>query len=156
MLPDELGLMLLHTWRPTPTPVIQAESENFPFSVFTQELTTPTGQVSVTCTGRAAVAISAGKSTAVEIVPATGVILTGQAIDTVVVYVLQPTALTICAVQPAEPDENAASWDKAEVIATGLTLPLPEIDPSLTNSAQELAKARQRLLSNGPDRRSST
>ena len=150
VLPDELGLMLMHTWRPTATHIVGPLAENFPFRVFTQELTAPTDQASVSCTARAAVAIaiSAGKSTAAEIVPATGVTFTGQAIDTVVVYALEPTALRICVMQPAEPDKDAASWAAAEVIATGLTLPLRETDPSLVDPAHELAKARQRLLSN--------
>ena len=59
-----------------------------------------------------------------------------------------PSALRVCAVEPAEPEQDAASWASAKVVATGLTLPLHETDPSLTNSAQELAKARERLLSN--------
>ena len=150
VLLDELGVMLQHIWRPAPTGAIEPLAENFPFDVFTQQLTTPTDRVSVTCTARSAVAIaiSGGKSTAVEIVPDTGVVLTGQSIDTVVVYAMEPSTLRICAVEPAEPEQDAASWAAAEVVATGLTLPLHETDPSLTNPAQELAKARERLLSN--------
>ncbi|HEX3960770.1 MAG TPA: hypothetical protein VHZ03_29810, partial [Trebonia sp.] len=150
VLLDELGVMLQHIWRPAPTDAIEPLAENFPFDVFTQQLTTPTDRVSVTCTARStvAIAISGGKSAAVEIVPDTGVVLTGQSIDTVVVYAMEPSALRICAVEPAEPEQDAASWAAAEVVATGLTLPLHETDPSLTNPAQELAKARERLLSN--------
>ena len=150
VLPDELGLMLMHTWRPAATHIVGPLAENVPFTVFTQELTAPADQVSVSCTARAAVAIaiSAGKTTAVEIVPAAAVTLSGQAIDTVAVYALEPTALRICVMQPAEPDKDAASWAAAEVVASGLTLPLRETDPSLVDPAHELAKARQRLLSN--------
>ena len=150
VLPDELGLMLMHTWRPAATHIVGPLAENVPFTVFTQELTAPADQVSVSCTARAAVAIaiSAGKTTAVEMVPAAAVTLSGQAIDTVAVYALEPTALRICVMQPAEPDKDAASWAAAEVIAAGLTLPLRETDPSLVDLAHELAKARQRLLSN--------
>jgi hypothetical protein len=150
VLPDELGVMLLHTWRPGQTAIAPSAAENFPFSVFTQELAAATNQVSVNCTARSAfaIAISGGKSTGIELVPATGVVLTGQAIDTVVIYASLPTALRICAIKPAAPDEDAASWSTAEVLVSGLTLPLRECDPSLTDPAQELAKARQRLLSN--------
>ena len=148
VLLNELGLMLLHAWRPPPTSAIAPAAENFAYSVFTQRLNTPTDHVSVICAARAAFAIatSAGKSTGVAIVTATGVALAGQAIDTVVVYALIPTALRICAAQPAEPDEDAASWAAADVIATGLTLPLREVDPSLATPSQELAKARERLV----------
>ncbi|HTP23819.1 MAG TPA: hypothetical protein VMJ65_29730 [Solirubrobacteraceae bacterium] len=150
VLPDELGLMSMHTWQPTATSIVGPLAENVHFTVFTQELSSSTDQVSVTCTARAAaaIAISGGKSIAIEIVPAAGVTFSGQAIDTVVVYALEPTALRICAMQPAEPDRDAASWAAAEVIATGLTLPLHETDPSLVDPAHELAKARERLLSN--------
>ena len=63
MLPDELRPMLMHTWRPAATHIVGPLAENVPFTVFTQELTAPADQVSVSCTARAAVAIaiSAGK-----------------------------------------------------------------------------------------------
>jgi hypothetical protein len=144
VLSDELGIMLLHSWRPSVTAVAATTS----YSVFTQELTTPTSQVSVTCAANAAfaIAISAGKAVGCEAVTSSGASFAGPAIDTVVVYALQPTALRICSVQGAEPDEDAASWAAADVLAAGLTLPLRETDPSLANATDELARARQRLV----------
>jgi len=158
VLPDELGVMLLHNWRPgtpgpvapvPPAPVVMAAVANLPWSVFTQELATPATQVSVSCSAESAFAIAAsgGKSVAfTQIGSAGGVTLSGPSIDTVVVYARRPTALSVCAVQPADPGDDQASWASAEVIASGLTLPLHETDPSLTDAAQELARGRSRLL----------
>ena len=160
LLPDELGVMLLHNWRPgTPGPgsataampgtAVTAAAANLPWSVFTQELATPTTQVSVNCSAASAfaIAVGGGKSVAfADISPTAGVTLNGPSIDTVVVYARQPTALTVCAAQPADPAADQASWATAEVIASSLTLPLHETDPSLTDAAQELARGRSRLL----------
>ena len=146
LLPDELGVMLLHNWRPgTPGPgsptaampgtAVTAAATNLPWSVFTQELATPTTQVSVNCSAASAfaIAVGGGKSVAfADISPTAGVTLNGPSIDTVVVYARQPTALTVCAAQPADPVADHASWATAEVIASSLTLPLHEtIPPSL-------------------------
>jgi hypothetical protein len=146
VLPDELGVMLLHSWRPSATAIV----EPMAYSVFTQELATPTSQVSVTCAADSAfaIAISAGKAIGFQSVTSVGAYFAGPAIDTVVVYALQPTALRVCSVQSAELEEDAESWAAAEVLATGLTLPLLETDPNLANAAEELAKARQRLVGN--------
>jgi hypothetical protein len=158
VLPDELGVMLLHNWRPgtpgpvtaaAPAPVVIAAVANLPWSVFTQELATPATQVSVSCSAESAfaIAVSGEKSVAfADIGPAGGVTLTGPSIDTVVVYARRPTALSVCAVQPADPAADQASWATAEVIASGLTLPLHETDPSLADAAQELARGRSRLV----------
>jgi len=151
VLPDELGLMRLHSWRPPPPPTaaVTPAASNFAYSVFTQTLSAPTDRVAITCTANTAfaIAISGGKATAAETVPATGLGLTGQAIDTVVVYAMLPSTLRICVLQSAEPEADAASWATADVLATGLTLPLRETDPSLATPAQELARARERLVS---------
>ena len=41
LLLDELGVMLQHIWRPSPTDAIEPEAENFPFDVFTQQADHP-------------------------------------------------------------------------------------------------------------------
>jgi hypothetical protein len=118
----------------------------------------PTDRVSITCTANTAfaIAISGGKATAAETVPATGLGLTGQAIDSVVVYAMLPSTLRICVLQSAEPETDAASWATADVLATGLTLPLRETDPSLaTPAVQSLFDAhRARLRRRDPEQRS--
>lgn len=160
VLPDELGVMLLHNWRPgTPGPgqataavpaaVVVAAVANLPWSVLTQELAARAPQVSVSCSAESAfaIAVSGEKSVAyAEIGPTAGVTLTGPSIDAVVVYARRPTALSVCAVQPADAAADQASWATAEVIASRLTLPLHETDPSLADAAQELARGRSRLV----------
>lgn len=155
LVPDELGVMLLHSWRPNspaahphPTTAVASMAINVPWSVFTQELTSPAGQISVGCSALSAfaIAISNGKSVASADVGPAAVTLTGQDIDTVVVYARQPTDLSVCAWQSADPAGDQKSWAGADVIASGLTLPLHETDPSLSDAAQELAKGRTRLV----------
>lgn len=152
VLPDELGIMLLHTWRPgtdaRPGATVEPSAANIAWSVFTQELSTPTAQVSVNCSAASAfaIAISHGKSVASADIAAATVILSGPDIDTVAVYARVPTALTVCAGQPADPTGDAHSWAAADVLATGLTLPLNQTDPSLSDPASELAKGRSRLV----------
>jgi hypothetical protein len=120
-----------------------------PVLVFTQELAQPSERVSVACECRSgfAVALSASQGVALQpLAPGATVAIEGAAIDTVVVYAQAPSSLEIC----AEFDEDAAiterEWEQAEVIASGLTLPLHETDPSLSTRAEELARARSRLL----------
>jgi hypothetical protein len=150
---DELGVMLLHDWRPqatAPGELPVAHASNFPWSVFTQELTAATQRVTVTCTAASAfaIAVSHGKAVAVSALSAGSAGLPGSDIDTVVVYAMRPAALTICSVVPAEPERDQASWAAADVLASGLTLPLHEADPSLHNETMELARARERLVGN--------
>ena len=153
VMPDELGVMLMHTWRPDlPTTLSGApvsEAENLAWSVFSQELTTAAPRITIACTARTAfaIAVSAGKSVAYADVPATGTAaLTAANIDTVVIYARQPTSLSVCTRQSADPTADRAAWDDATVIASGLTLPLHETDPTLATTSQELAKARARLV----------
>ena len=120
-----------------------------PVLVFTQELETPTDRVTVACGSKVAyaVALSAGKGAALQPVPPTvPVALSGMSIDTVVVYAVAPSSLQICADVPADPAGDEHEWEQAEVIASGLTLPLHEADASLATRQDELARARSRLL----------
>jgi hypothetical protein len=131
---------------PPPFPTVSADT---PVLVITQELVQPADSISVACESKAAflVATSARKGVTLQTVPpSTGVTVTGAAIDTVSVYAISPDSLQICAQQPADPAQAARDWASAEVIATGLTLPLHECDPSLATWADEFARARARLI----------
>jgi hypothetical protein len=162
-LPDTLGTILCSPGRwpvrqpgPQPSPPLAASPAPFPavsadtpVVVFTQELAQPSDAVSVTCQSKAAflVATSAGKGVSLQpIPPSAGVTVTGAAIDSVSVYAISPDSLQICAQEPADPAQTARDWAGAEVIAKGLTLPLHESDPSLATRADELARARARLI----------
>lgn len=156
-LSDALGAILCRpgSWpspqlgiQPSPWP-FPAVSADTPVLVFTQELARPADAISVACESKAAflVATSAGKGVALRAIPpATGLTVTGQAIDTVSVYAVSPDSLQICAQQLADPAQAARDWASAEVIATGLTLPLHECDSTLATRADELARARSRLI----------
>jgi hypothetical protein len=162
-LPDTLGTILCRPGRwpvrqpgPRPSPPLAASPAPFPavsadtpVVVFTQELAQPSDAVSVACQSKAAflVATSAGKGVSLQTIPpSAGVTVTGAAIDSVSVYAVSPDSLQICAQEPADPAQAARDWAGAEVIAKGLTLPLHESDPSLATRADELARARARLI----------
>jgi hypothetical protein len=131
---------------PTPFPAAGADT---PVLVFTQELAQPSDSVSVACESKAAflVAASAGKGVSLQTIPPSATVaVTGAAIDSVSVYAVSPGSLQICTQTPADPAQDAHDWAGAEVIAQGLTLPLRETDPSLAARADELARARARLI----------
>ena len=66
------------------------------------------------------------------------------AIDAVVSYLLDPQTIQYCVHQPGENEEQ--SWNDVPFIVKGLQLPIAELDPSLHNPDEELAKAKSRLL----------
>lgn len=119
-----------------------------PLSVYTQELLEPAELVFVSCAASAAFAIplSSGKAVGAAAVPAGGVTFVAQYIDTVVIYGLDVTALEICAESPVGREDFDAGWADSPVLASGLTLPLRETDPTLLTDDDELRAARQRLL----------
>ena len=167
-LPDALGTMLCRPGQwPSPAPVIQpspslqthrlvlapppfpAVSAGTRVLVFTQEFAQPADSITVACESKAAflVATSAGKGVSLQTLsPSATATVTGAAIDSVSVYAVSPDSLRICALRPADPVQDARDWASATVIATGLTLPLHESDPSLVTRADELARARARLI----------
>ena len=115
---------------------------------FIQELTVPVERAAVTATARAAVAIalSYGKAVASGSSGATATTITLEAprIDTVVVYAIAATNIFICVFERPRADE--AAWQRAVMVAQGVTLPIHEADPSLANPAQEYARAQARLV----------
>jgi hypothetical protein len=134
---------------PRPPPGLVASVGTDPVLVFTQELAQTSDRISVRCTSKAAfaVALSAGKGVALHPIPTVNaVVLEATAIDTVIVYARAVSHLQICADFPADLATGEQAWVQAEMIASGLTLPLRESDPTLTTRADELARARSRLL----------
>jgi hypothetical protein len=129
-----------------PFPTISADTLVL---VLTQELVQPADSISVACESKAAflVATSAGKGVSLQTLPPSATVtVTGAAIDSVSVYAVSPGSLQICAQNLADPTQVSRDWASAEVIAKGLTLPLHESDPSLATRADELARARTRLI----------
>ena len=114
--------------------------------VYTQELSAPSDAVSVRVDAAfaLAIAISGGKAVGASLVGA-GMSFSAARIDTVAVYALSLTYLQICAQYPLPERDIDAEWSTADVLASGLTLPLHEADPTLA-AADELATARSRLL----------
>ena len=115
---------------------------------FIQELITPTARATVLATAGAALAIalSAGKAVATGLsgaMPAQ-IVLEAAAIDTILVYSVAARTIVICTY--AEPKESEADWAHATVVASGLTLPILQADPSLATPAQEFARAKSRLV----------
>lgn len=132
-----------------PAPGLPAVAADLPVLVFTQELTQPSDLVSLACQSKAAfvVATSAGKGVSLQALPPSSTVtIDNPAIDGVAVYAVSPSSLQICAEYPADPAEVEREWTNAQVIARGLTLPLHETDPSLATRAEEIARARSRLL----------
>ena len=123
-----------------------AASARITFDEFIQEVTAPVERARVQATARMAVAIALRNGKAVAsgtgVAPAT-IELTAPAIDTVIVYAFSPQEIEICVFDRPKDDR---AWANAEYVAKGLTLPIHECDPALTTAAQELAKARSRLV----------
>jgi hypothetical protein len=65
-------------------------------------------------------------------------------IDTVVLYTLGLEQLGVCVALPNP--EDAESWSKVPYLVRGLTLPVVQVDPTLTSPAAELAAAHSRLF----------
>jgi hypothetical protein len=128
---------------------------NAPVDVFTQELSAPTNAVKVAGTtlpsappqafSILAVAMSGGKAVASASGPGDGsvILLTGNAIDAVVVYFVATATLIICVEEPLDPQD--ANWTNVPYLVRGLTLPIREADTSLTTAAAELSAAQKRL-----------
>jgi hypothetical protein len=66
------------------------------------------------------------------------------AIDAVVTYLLSPDSIQYCVLVPE--DESTDTWKDIPFLVKNLQLPLAELDPSLHSPAEELARAKQRLL----------
>jgi hypothetical protein len=114
---------------------------------FIQELTVPAARATVLATagGALAIALSNGKAVASGLSGAspTQILLEAADIDTILVYTVAVRTIVICTY--TTPKESDADWAHAVVVASGLTLPIHETDPSLATPAQEFAKAKSRL-----------
>jgi hypothetical protein len=122
---------------------------------FTAELIAPTNVVRVAATTPPstsqastvfAIATSAGKAVAAAFGSGNGAAFTlaGGGIDAVVVYVAGALTLGICVANAPAVDDS--SWASVPYLARGLTLPIREADPTLADTAAELAAARGRLI----------
>lgn len=123
-------------------------------NAFIQELTAPTDHVTVTAlTGGAAVVVALfeGKAVAamrsVPVSDATRFDLRAPAIDTVVLYAASVAKfLQICVFDLPDARTSEAQWRGAPYVVKGLTLPIAEVDPTLTRGDPELAAAQARLV----------
>jgi len=159
-LSTTLGPVLYRQSGPIPPLVSSPTSTPWPsataiLDVFTLELTSPAHSVRVSVTiapsaplhsfAAFAVASSGGKTIASGTAPGDGtfLVLTGSQMDTVVVYTVSPLTVGICALPPDDPADPA--WASVPYLVQGLTLPIHEADPSLTNAALEFGAAAGRL-----------
>ena len=159
-LSTALGPVLYRQSGPIPPLVSSPTSTPWPSAtamvdVFTLELASPTHSVRVSVTiapsaplkpfAAFAVASSGGKTVAsgTALGDGTFLVLTGSRMDTVVVYTVSPLTVGICALPPEDPADP--DWASVPYLIRGLTLPIHEADPSLTNAALEFAAAAGRL-----------
>jgi hypothetical protein len=156
----QLGTLLYRQSGPLQPLMSSATSAPWPSAtatvdVYTLELTVPTGTVRISGVVASAaplkpfaifaVAMSGGKAVASGTGNGDGTpfLLNASGIDTVVVYTVSATNLTICAYAAATTIDG--SWTNVPYLVQGLTLPIHEADPTLPNEAYELAAAQARL-----------
>ena len=115
---------------------------------YIQELDNPTDRATVLATASAVlvVALARGKAVATGLSGAapTQIVLAAAGIDTIVVYAIGLSTMTICTSAPAK--EDVDPWASAVVVARGLTLPIDQADSALSTPALEFAAAKSRLL----------
>jgi hypothetical protein len=134
------------------TSIAPATSVGPEFDLFIQELTTPVERASVEVSGQLAIAMAMSGDKVVQVVPAGPLPATMQlqapSIDTILVYVVSPLSLHICAYQrpAAKPNVPDPIWSPAPYIVKGLTLPIHEADAALTTPALEYAAATGRMM----------
>lgn len=119
-----------------------------PVTEFIQELTQPAERVTVEAPGGGALTIGlcGGKAvaTAVDAGALARMQIDAPQIDTVVVYVVSPQQVEICAYQRSQAPGDP--WAQAPYVVRGLTLPIKETDPTLTTPTLEFQAAKKRLL----------
>lgn len=109
-------------------------------------------QVTIRIGAALAIATRAGKAVATRLLTNPAGVQTATfseaAVDQVLLYVTgAASGLTVCADTALSPEEEAAEWRDAKLIAEGVDFPLTALDPSLGGPAGELALAKSRLLS---------
>lgn len=118
--------------------------------VFIQELSAPTDRAIVHVQARAAISMGISGGKVVAVAPGTTIPITMQlnapSMDTIVIYVLTPLSLQICALDPPNPKIDDAEWNQAPYLVKGLTLPIHEADPSLAVGTAEYGAAKARLV----------
>ena len=71
----------------------------------------------------------------------------GRGVDEVLLYTNQRlTGLTVCVDVPQTPAAEAAEWANVRFLVKGLQMPLRALDPTLGSPADELTRARSRLI----------
>lgn len=71
----------------------------------------------------------------------------GRSVDRVSIYLpTQPRMLRVCREDESWREKSDAAWGGARAVASGLQMPLRRIDPALGGRADELSRARGRLI----------